>query len=193
VSKYSELLVKYPLKGNFNLGTVPELQWILDNIRYNGRVIDVGCQESRLADFLVDYYDDVWGIDINEKSCWGDFSDRKFTFVVGDIRNYAFNTTFDDVIFMSSLEHMGLEAYHNTWVDSGGDRQALISARRLISDNGLIYVTVPYGDWSAGRSRWGDNWMRVYTEETLNNLLSGFKVVRKELVDNNQRACLVVS
>ncbi len=192
MSKYTELLSKYPLKGNFNLGTVPELQWVLENIRYCGVALDVGCHESRLGDFLVDYYDEVFGIDINEQSCWGDFSNRKFKLLVGDVRNYVFNRTFDDIVFMSSLEHIGLDAYHNTWVDPNGDRQALLSARQLLSDGGLIYVTVPYGNWNAGKSRWGDNWMRVYTEEALNNLLTGFDVVRKDLVDNNQRVCLVV-
>ena len=190
MTKIDELESKYPLKGNFNLGTVPELKWILDNIRYSGKVLDVGCQESRLADFLVDYYGEVWGIDINEQSCWGDFSDKKYNFVVGDIRTHKFDTKFDDIIFMSSLEHIGLEAYHNKWFDSSGDRQALVASRKLLNAGGFIYVTIPYGTWEAGKSRWGNNWMRVYTEETLNNLLEGFDLVRKELVDNDTRGCL---
>jgi len=192
MDKYSELVAKYPIKGNFNAGTVPELRWILENIRYKGCVLDVGCQESRLADFLVSYYETVWGIDINERSCWGDFSDKKYNFVIGDIRDYSFDVKFDDIIFMSSLEHIGLKAYHNTWIDEGGDRQALIASRELLTDSGFMFVTIPYGNWRADKSRWGDNWMRVYNDETLNYLLDGFEVARKDLVDDNRRVCLIL-
>lgn len=192
MSKYDELVARYPISGNFNKGTLPEIRWVLENIRYSGKVLDVGCYESRLADFLYYYYDETWGIDINEKSCWGDFSDRNYNFACGDIRHYKFNTKFDDITFVSSLEHIGLSAYNNEELDPGGDREALFAARALLADDGYLYVTVPYGDWDAGNSRWGNNWMRVYTDEMLNKLLKGFEVVGRDLVDNNKRICLIL-
>jgi SAM-dependent methyltransferase len=134
------------------------------------RVLDVGCGYSPLPKLLVEKGYDAYGIDINE-----DWIPRVEGFKGSgqDIRRTNFpEEFFDQILFVSTLEHVGLDWYYNKWLDvENGDFQAMRETRRILKREGLVIVTVPYGgSFKAYRS------LRVYNDERIEVLMEGFRL-----------------
>lgn len=123
-----------------------EVAWMLHNIkkleRKEKKVLDVGCAESRYINDLKSIGCDVYGNDIREVG--GDTGLKGF--FVGKIQEIETAITFDAIICISTLEHIGLAGY-------GSKREkpknaqilALKNMSRLLDDDGFIYLSVPYG------------------------------------------------
>jgi SAM-dependent methyltransferase len=77
--------------------------------------------------------------------------------------------SFDAVLVLSVLEHVGLPAYGNAPLDHG-DRRALLEIAGLLRPGGRLVVTVP-----AGRSRLV-SWFRQYSPSHIARLFSGWRV-----------------
>jgi SAM-dependent methyltransferase len=142
-----------------------EYLWLWDCFELDGTILDVGCCESRLAETLVslDVFKEVWGIDIRP------YPNAPFRFIQEDIRRTSLPTRyFDQIVAISTIEHVGMKAYGNTWIDPvHGDRMAILEMYRILKDNGYMYITVPYG------KSLGDYWIRYYNKNTLDKLLFG--------------------
>ncbi|MBU0650420.1 class I SAM-dependent methyltransferase [bacterium] len=126
-----------------------EVPWMLEHIKdmrdIKGKqikVIDVGCSESRYLSYLKTIGCDVYGNDIRDmqdKTVFKGFFKAKIQDIKTDIG-------FDAVLCISVLEHIGLGGY-------GAKREnfkkaqilALKKMSRLLNDQGLIFLTVPYG------------------------------------------------
>jgi SAM-dependent methyltransferase len=142
-----------------------EYLWLWDWLELAGVILDVGCCESRLAETLaiLDAFKEVWGIDIRP------YPNAPFRFIQEDIRRTSLPTRyFDQIVAISTIEHVGMKAYGNSWLDPVyGDRMAVLEMFRILKDNGYMYITLPYG------KSLGDYWIRYYNRTTLDNLFFG--------------------
>lgn len=108
-----------------------------------GRVLEVGCAE---ADWIghalkADPSLEVTGID------WrGRVSDDRWRSVTGDARDVTKfpPNSFDWVVSISAIEHIGLGHYDKDPVDEHGDTQVMDNIRTWLRPGGSVYFDVPY-------------------------------------------------
>jgi SAM-dependent methyltransferase len=132
-------------------------------------VLDVGYLESEIIYQLASLGFEAWGIDIRPAAA--EFPGVRF--IQGDVIKYPFEPhSFDAVIALSTVEHIGLHAYGNVDADPEGDRHALQAIHRALKPSGRLILTVPFG------KRGVAEWQRVYDYGALQALLrgSGFRV-----------------
>lgn len=131
------------------------------------RVLDVGCVESELAKELAKLGNyEVYAIDIRDYDTKG----LPIKFVKEDIRNPVFEADFFDIVLaVSTIEHVGLDWYSNTWMHEDGDVAAMRQIFRILKPGGIAIVTV-----DAGMK--GEPWFRVYNMETIKKLTEGWKI-----------------
>lgn len=131
---------------------------------FTGRALDVGCRESQMAFEMASLGFETWAIDIREAPVR--FPGVRFT--RGDIRSTPFeNESFDVVVALSTIEHIGLIAYENRDYDEAGDAHAFREIHRILKPTGKLLLTIPFG------ARGKNDWYRVYDYEALHNLLAG--------------------
>lgn len=144
---------------------IVEVPFVHRNLPYpfRGRVLDVGYLESEVTFQLASLGFETWGIDIRPQVL-------KFPgihAVQGDVRQYPFpDAYFDTVIVLSTVEHIGLKAYENKSYDPEGDVHALQAVHRVMSPDGRLLLTVPFG--RHGKT----GWYRVYDHDALLSLLT---------------------
>lgn len=84
---------------------------------------------------------------------------------------------FDIVSLISTLEHIGLDAYGfkdrkgNPWKVQA---ETLIHCSKFVTETGIVLLTLPYGKEEDG------GWYLVYDKKKLNNLKESFKVERED-------------
>ena len=170
-----------PFMGLASPGGWEEKMWQVQQVNGSrATMLDVGGSESifrllLLPSFLV-YALDVRflsGIDSN----WS---------IRGDAMKMPFRDDgFDYVILGSTIEHIGLGVYGDP-ENTEGDLLTIKEAKRIIKSNGRLIITTPYSTLG------GRTWCRYYSEEMLNELLTGFRILKKEylLKDRNSQTSL---
>jgi 2-polyprenyl-3-methyl-5-hydroxy-6-metoxy-1,4-benzoquinol methylase len=159
------------LYANRNDERVVEYPYVFRRLRplnpHTMKVLDVGCLDSRLAEALFQMGYEVTGIDIRE------YPDKhSFKFVKDDIRKTDFSPDFfDQITCISTIEHVGLNAYGNKGLEPNGDLTAMIEIHRILRPNGNLIVTVPFGCHK------NDYWIRYYNRETVRALTRPFTVL----------------
>jgi len=146
-----------------------EVPWCLARIRDARKVLDVGCSESTYLQFLGHL--ELHGIDTRDPLVG---VPRNFHFIKGDVtQNVLPREFFDLVICISTLEHIGLEAYGmKPFAD--GDRLALNAMLSSLRENGRMLVTAPFGRKAT------HGWFRVYSEHVWRQLTKGLKITEEE-------------
>ncbi|MBU2249738.1 MAG: hypothetical protein KKD77_23530 [Gammaproteobacteria bacterium] len=173
----------------FHNNAEPEVKWIVEHLRGNERlVLDVGCLDSGLLSLLLPAFPLMVGIDIRRGAEMGTMTKRM------DIRKPEFtgDTKFDAIIFLSTLEHIGLDCYGNRWFSLQGDGQALSMSRWLLSKDGRILVTAPFNAEAKGRCLGEVLWERRYNHATAMDLVynSGLTVVEYLEDRKNEIICM---
>ena len=106
------------------------------------RVLEIGCAEADwMTPMLAERPDlQITGID------WRDCaSPTSATVIKGDVLAQRFSPeTFDAIVGISSIEHIGLGHYDNDPIDPDGDCHAMVLAQRWLRPGGWIYADVPY-------------------------------------------------
>ena len=136
---------------------------------FRGRLLDVGYRESEIIYQMSSLGFDTWGIDIRPAAA--DFPGVHY--VEGDVIKYPFEPhSFDVVIGLSTVEHIGLFAYGNIARDPDGDLHALQAIHRMLKPSGRLLLTVPFGKHGVAE------WYRVYDHEALLGRLktAGFRI-----------------
>jgi len=126
-------------------------------------ILDVGAARSGLAQLIHEHRGkwQVLGIDLEPGSD-----------VVMDARSMGFRDgSFDQVISVSALEHIGLE-------EDDGDLKAMKEVFRVLKKGSMAIVTMPYGKTDSREHR-------VYDRKSLAKLASRFKVMKKEFYKND--------
>jgi len=162
MSKWSQRAVEYP--------------WLIRNLSIIDKgslVLDVGCAESLLSHELIAKKLKVVGIDIRNYP----FKDKRMVFLRRNIQDTKLqDNLFDAIIIVSTIEHIGLEAYGQSIKDTDGDIKALEELKRILKPQGIIIITTPYVR---------DNPLKIdrferYYRQRLKELINGMKVVKED-------------
>jgi SAM-dependent methyltransferase len=143
-----------------------EVPWVLSRLR-TGRVLEVGyafAEPAYIAALVEANPGDLVGIDLTEAEVPG------FETVVADARALPFpDASFDQVLLVSTLEHIGAdnEVYGiEGAADDTGRSAALRELRRILRPSGSLLVTVPLGepgDYGWFRQEDVRGWTRLFT------------------------------
>ena len=146
---------------------IVEVPLIIQNVTKPGaQVLDVGCDESPLSLHLASLGHKVTALDLNNY----EFEHPNIHFVKGDITKINLPPqSFDYVIFLSTIEHVGLGAYGEHGFGRG-DEQALKKAKEFLKPDGRIIISCPFG-------RGGEtSTQRIYDPASISRLFSGFTI-----------------
>ncbi|UOF91482.1 methyltransferase domain-containing protein [Fodinisporobacter ferrooxydans] len=147
-----------------------ELPFVIHHLDKSAvKILDVGHCESYLPLYLASLGKKVVGIDIREYP----FEHPNLYSIKGDIRsNILQENSFDSVIALSTIEHIGIASHYGdrTQSDLDGDRNAILEIYRLLKPGGQLVLTVPFGNGV------GTSWYRVYTPESIRTLINGFNL-----------------
>lgn len=164
--KYNQRFIEYP--------------WVLDNLgSAKGRlVLDVGCTGSLLDHELLARGFRVVGLDICEHT----MRTRGQAFVKANVINTGLpSETFDVILSVSTIEHVGLNAYSQDLLSDDGDFLAMKELRRLLKPGGMLVLTLPYEGGGSCRVFYfkerGEVAERHYDNQRLSKLIDGFLVV----------------
>jgi SAM-dependent methyltransferase len=162
MGKWSQRAIEYP--------------WLLKNLKVISReslVLDVGCSESALSCELIARGFRVAGIDIKDYP----FKDKRLIFLRRNVLDTKLpNDLFDVIIVISTIEHIGLEAYGQSVKDTHGDTKALRELRRILKPQGIIIITTPY----IGNSELKINsFERQYNRQRLKELIEGMNPIKE--------------
>jgi SAM-dependent methyltransferase len=138
---------------------IVENAWILSEVRdADRRILDFGGVESVLPLQLSALGKDVWVVDVRPYP----FAHPNLHAVQADIlaAPLPVSDTFDVVLSVSTIEHVGLSRYGDA-ADSDGDRRAVAALWLLVRPGGHLLATVPAGRPSEQRG------YRIYDEARL--------------------------
>lgn len=154
--------------ANERIVELPYVYRALSGAAPGASVLDVGGAESTLAFSLASVGFQVTTVDLRPYP----LSHPRLEAVEADILDWATDRTFDVIVCVSTLEHIGLGAYGDALQDaeSSTDRQAVERMRTLTRPGGLLILTVPFGAAS------GDLTQRGYDRAALDRLLADWNV-----------------
>jgi hypothetical protein len=154
------------------------------DIPKGARVLEIGCAE---ADWLslaqgADPTLDLYGIDW--RAC-----DRPGRIAKGNVLTFDYPPeSFDVLVSISAIEHMGLGHYDADPANPDGDIETMQNARDWLKPGGLMYFDVPFGErfFVHGTS------YRVYDEAALDDrlLVDGLEVIAKHYAPKNNPGLL---
>jgi SAM-dependent methyltransferase len=140
---------------------VVEVPWALSVLPQVGLVLDVGSCEATYLAAIQNRGRVLHCIDARE--CAEAMPEGAVFHQQNILENTLEAGAYDAVLFLSTLEHIGLPTYGQP-LFGDGDRRALDAAARLLAPSGRLVVTVP-----AGRSRTA-TWFRQYAPKDLRDL-----------------------
>jgi len=109
---------------------------------------------------------------VNDSNIDYRISDFRGGTYVGDFVEYDFkNDTFDIAIFLSSLEHFPQCTESDVIYREGYDKKGFEKALSILNENGIIFLTVPYG-----KHRWQE-YHQNYNWDGILNLTSGSTIL----------------
>jgi SAM-dependent methyltransferase len=136
-------------------------------------VLDVGCVESTVALSLATLGYRTCALDLRPYP----FAHPNLEVAVARLEDFEREPeSFDAVLCISTLEHVGLGWYGEERLAPEADRRAMERLRTLLVPGGLIVLTVPFGRASV------DAVQRTYDDEGLSALLEGLEVIEREVV-----------
>ena len=139
----------------------------LSGIPVSSKVLDIGCMESELPLLVAGLGYQVTGCDFREYP----YKVPNFRFVKGDILSLPFgDNTFDSVVCVSTIEHVGIGFYGDPKGDTKPDIKASREINRVLKTNGLFILTVPFGKAQINEQQ------RIYDKQSIDRLLDGYKI-----------------
>lgn len=156
-----------------------EVPWIYNqfNFKKKGRVLDVGCCESTLSISLASLGFQVVGIDTRSY----ELQHPNFTFLQEDICQTSLKEkTFDFIICLSTLEHIGLNSLYGQSPKSTSDKKTLQVCLRLLKPGGKLLLTIP-----CAKKYFQNNFTRIYTPQRISRLLRPYKIVSQRFFAPN--------
>ena len=149
---------------------VVELPYVLRalaDVPAGGAVLDVGATESLLSFELASLGYAVTAVDPRPYP----LSHPRLEVVTAEIQHWEPNKSFDAVVCLSTIEHIGLGAYGEGKGSEGADVAAMARIRECTSPGGVLVLTTPYGKAMT------DAFSRVYDRAALETLLTGWEIL----------------
>ncbi len=146
---------------------IVEIPLVIQNITSpQSNILDVGCNESLLTLHLASLGHKVTALDLNGYG----FPHPNIQVIKGDICQITLpEKSYDYIIFLSVIEHVGLGAYGEKAFETG-DKAALLASAKFLKPGGKIILSMPFGQASQSRIQ------RVYDQAGIQNLCSGFRI-----------------
>ena len=163
-------LAKYQLFVTERILEYPFVHRVL-NARGDDRILEFGCANSLLCIELANRGLNVWGVDLRPHP----LSHPNFSFLQGDFFDNPFEPkSFDAIIAVSAVEHVGLGAYSEAKKDRNSDSELVDMFYSLLRPGGQLILTVPFG-----RQKY-TKFYRIYDSVSLGKLLRKFVVECEE-------------
>jgi hypothetical protein len=144
-----------------------EVPWMLEQV-VGGVVLDIGSMDSRYLDDLAERAGELWLAD--PRLTAGPLPQGIFVFTGrGDQLPAEWAGKFNTVVSVSTLDHIGLNAYGQTAVD-GMLEDTVASIARVTRAGGKLIITVPFGRDHVTLHPGGDQ--RVFDRASLRRLFS---------------------
>ena len=110
------------------------------HLPHGAHVLEVGCAEDDWMTPMLAARPDLQLTGIDWRGC-----DRPGTLIRGDVLVHDFpEASFDAVVGISSIEHIGLGHYNQDPLDDDGDRHCMERIVRWLKPGGWVYADVPY-------------------------------------------------
>jgi SAM-dependent methyltransferase len=152
-----------------------EYPWVIESLSMvpkRGLILDVGCAESLLSHELI--AKGFWVVGIDIRDCL--FRDKHVMFIKRNVMDTRLpDNTFDAIVVVSTIEHIGLEPYGQTVKDDNGDLKVMSELKRILKPNGAIILTTPYVGGGLLRV---NKFERAYNKQRLCELTRGLKIIR---------------
>jgi 2-polyprenyl-3-methyl-5-hydroxy-6-metoxy-1,4-benzoquinol methylase len=174
----SPLLVSYEPQRvelswvNERIVEVPYAFRALCQIKPQAKVLDVGATESTVCLSLATLGYHVTAVDPRPNP----LLHERLQVVVAPIEKWEHEEEFDAVLCLSTIEHIGRPAYDQQATEQRLDLKAMKRIRELTRKEGMLVLTTAVGQASVGERG------RVYNREALDELLDGWKVTDRTLV-----------
>ncbi len=151
----------------------------LDRARYR-TVLDVGCCRSPLTPIMKELGFEVDGIDLLPSP----LSYQGVEYIEGDFLTANLKDSYDVVVMVYVLEHVGLSGRYNSPEVKDGDIKALEKVKQILNPGGMLIVTLPYGQEKIIRPL-----HRVYNKDSrlLKYALENFEPEAEEYYQNNSQ------
>lgn len=138
----------------------------------------VGCNEDPFANTLGTIGCRTKGIDLRPYN-GGDISngyagEPLYEHIHADILTHEIKDTFDLIVSISVVEHIGL-GYYGGKVTPEGDIDAMENISKLLSPTGVCYITVPIGGSWKETAHW-----RRYTLDSISRLTKHFTEIERK-------------
>lgn len=144
-----------------------EIPFVLQNIPHNKdiKILEIGCSDSPISMHLSNLGYQVAGVSLTDYP----FLHPNFKFYKRNFFDCDFKeNSFDVVILLSTIEHVGLNVYGNKLIDDEGDIKLMEAVHGVLKPGGIVVLTTPYGRYGVREN------YRVYDEKRLNKLLACF-------------------
>ncbi len=172
-----QLWINHPVTVRYNAGgaqlgdvnerivEVPYAFRALGDLPTGARILDVGSAESTVALSLAGMGYDVVALDLHRYP----FTHPNLTVIESRLEAWQPEPqSFDAILCISTIEHVGVGWYGDEPQEEGADRRALERLGEWLKPSGRLVLTVPYGQASISEVE------RTYDENTLNALVEGW-------------------
>jgi hypothetical protein len=134
------------------------------------RILDIGSAESTFSLSVASLGYQVTAVDLHPMP----YSHPNLQSVVGRLEDWDPGPErFDAAFLISAIEHFGIGAYGEEVGQEGADRAAVARVGELLSDDGFLVLTTPYGPAGV------DALERTYDDAGLAALLEGWTVLER--------------
>lgn len=165
--------------GKIQIGErIVEIPFLYKNLDFHkiNKILDLGCVGSKISLQLASLGYKVVGIDYRPLI----FKHKNLKFIQGNFFNIDLPAeSFDCVICISTIEHIGLPAY-NIKPFEQGDKKAIEKIYTLLKKGGKLILTVPFGKALVNQFE------RNYDQKSLNQLIIMFKIDEFEIYERSK-------
>ncbi len=159
---------------NERIAEIPWAYRALGDVAPGARILDFGSAENTLALSLATMGYQVTALDLRQYP----FEHPNLTRVARPLEEWdAEPGSFDVVMCISTLEHVGLDWYGEQRGGETADRDALARLRELLRPDGRLVLTVPYGRAEV------DSLQRRYDRAGLDQLLEDWTVEERMVIE----------
>lgn len=137
----TELAVQFGGVGDECLSMFADV-WATGRLHFppSARVLEIGCAEADWMTLMLAQRPDLSITGIDWRAC-----ERPGTVIQGDVLTHDFpDESFDVVVGVSSVEHIGLGHYEADPLDVDGDRHCMERVARWLKPGGWVYLDVPF-------------------------------------------------